>query len=587
LLTASNFFKSILPKTAVTVLAVSLFVPVVRAAGEDERLRLAANAAFVEAVEKAASAENRLAADAIMLDAIKERRRLLSALPPPQPVPSAPTGSATAVPRFEYSDAGRDAIVKFLRANKTPWGLPLSYRPPKGYWQSIQSDPARLEDIMERILTGEAGFADAGAVNLYDAATWQIAMALSGNFEEADAHTTRLSAGRSGDIYDIRAWDFPFRYGEQEREVKRENAFFFRMVSDIYRMRDPLDQKDAFDGFPNTPALHHEDWKPITGENSWAAIIGPLQTSYLKNGGAVPWESEELALALSLLPAIDAMQSSIGAIYHVPTGVHGKHPRDISNENNFSMVAALRMLAEALEPHRDLPEAAAHLETLERIIRGTERGVKVREGMEDYFRKHLLGPEGTFLQGGFWIGGEFHAAPEFAVDVQTWGLAVLGAGWVNREIGGGDESTAYRLWKKTKEIAGYYENGVLRGVGFTAGHDVLSSEWTFGAILMAKETARHYETLHRNGGNREHALWAEELRTDARTMRDGVETLKVLLDDGSVAYNYSNRRYYIIFGWWANPVPTLTSAWAVMMDRPAFDDYFNPFVLGGRPRTNV
>jgi hypothetical protein len=100
----------------------------------------------------------------------------------------------------------------------------------------------------------------------------------------------------------------------------------------------------------------------------------------------------------------------------------------------------------------------------------------------------------------------------------------------------------------------------------------LSTEWTAGAILNARLLADAYEKTH--------PYWSRELRKDAITMRIGIEALKVRLEDGSIAYLYSNRRFFIPFGWWANPVPSLmSSAWVLMIDK----DY-NPFVLGGRMR---
>jgi len=44
-----------------------------------------------------------------------------------------------------------------------------------------------------------------------------------------------------------------------------------------------------------------------------------------------------------------------------------------------------------------------------------------------------------------------------------------------------------------------------------------------------------------------------------------------------LAVKYSNKRYFIPFGWFANPVPsTASTAWAVFADTN-----FNPFYLGG------
>jgi hypothetical protein len=57
---------------------------------------------------------------------------------------------------------------------------------------------------------------------------------------------------------------------------------------------------------------------------------------------------------------------------------------------------------------------------------------------------------------------------------------------------------------------------------------------------------------------------------------------KLLLPGGplrSEPYLYSSRRYRIPFGWYANPLPSLSStAWAILLA-----DHYDPFGYGGRP----
>jgi len=46
---------------------------------------------------------------------------------------------------------------------------------------------------------------------------------------------------------------------------------------------------------------------------------------------------------------------------------------------------------------------------------------------------------------------------------------------------------------------------------------------------------------------------------------------------------YANKRTYIPFGWWANPLPaTSSTAWGLMVDAE-----FNPFYLGGHYKNYV
>lgn len=120
------------------------------------------------------------------------------------------------------------------------------------------------------------------------------------------------------------------------------------------------------------------------------------------------------------------------------------------------------------------------------------------------------------------------------------------------------------------------------GVGFTHAinvtnnrtlHDIFSGDGTYAAILMCRTLADAYEKV----GKRLHA---EELRRDVESMEWAIRTNfsqggLVNDDDGSVMY--SNRRFFVPWGWYANPVSSLSAtAWSVMNE-----DQFNPFVLGG------
>merc|ERR1711988_445392 len=132
----------------------------------------------------------------------------------------------------------------------------------------------------------------------------------------------------------------------------------------------------------------------------------------------------------------------------------------------------------------------------------------------------------------------------FAVDCQTWGLTVLGQEFVDSTFGQG---TAYNIWQTTKKLAGYYTpSGELGGVGYTVyegnssiPNPIWSAEWSWGAVNMARKLAYEYQ------------------------------------EAGS--YVYANDRFFIPWGWYANPIgATCSTAWAVMQRMN-----FNPFVLGG------
>jgi len=126
----------------------------------------------------------------------------------------------------------------------------------------------------------------------------------------------------------------------------------------------------------------------------------------------------------------------------------------------------------------------------------------------------------------------------------------------------------------------------LAGVGYsnktdnTTSPDVWSGEWTWGAVFMCKKLSDEYS---KSG----HADWAASLKADADSMvsfmkmavrpgPDGVWSGGGLLqEDGS--YLYANKRFFIPWGWYANPLgATSSTAWAV------FNDWnYDPFALGG------
>lgn len=431
------------------------------------------------------------------------------------------------------------AELNFLLKNRSAkTQMPKSFYVTKKYWEAIGSLPDKVENLNERILATYGQ-------NIYDGATWQIALAMMGKTDIASEQTVRLLSGKSGNL-SIRASAEVFVYGDKKLSFPEKEALFFRMISDEWEQADPLTGK----------GVTWMDWKPILGENGWAALIGPLQVAYVKYKGHIPLECDEMKLALSILPALKAMQSPIGAVYHTTGGVYGKSPHDISSENNASLYAGLKMLKQVLQENKDPQSLIASIDIL-------------LTGIEKYFREYAFDrKQEIFLQGGLYndpsAEGKFLPSKDFAVDVQTWTIKVFGAKKIDEWFG---EKAANRIWQNTKKRGGYYEGEILKGVGYTDDPSaVLSVEWTLGAILLVNELNDLYKH--------------PELVKEAASMRAGVEALKekVVLDGTeTVAFHYADRRYNIPFGWWANKIPSLTStAWAMMIDRN-----FNPFVLGG------
>ncbi len=455
------------------------------------------------------------------------------------------------------------SIAKAMAQNVTPSGMPRSYvEPSNDYYREVFKGRENApESVIERLMIRYE-------LNIYDGAVWQIALSLHGNpaYQElVDAQTQRLLSGKAGSL-GILAQSPAFTYNGQP--VTGDGAFIFRSISESYGdMTDPLTNSSvAPAGFPQAEqGLHKADFRPVLGENAWATIIGPLQSAYLEYGSQIPLDSPEMRLAVSKLKTFEIMQDAFtGGVLYAPTGTPGAQEGGISAENNISLLAGLRILREAIGA-RDPATTKAIDELITRDSKGP--------GIEDYFRERVYHPaEGILSSGGFVSRGpdgspRYVAYDNLAVDVQTWGLTVLGADWVDTQFG---EGTAFSIWSNTRQRAGLMQDGVLQGVGYTDGTSMLSGEWTLGAVLMAKEMANVYRTSHPD--------WARQLNQDANTMLLGVQRLKVSNPDGSIGYLYANMDGPTGFGWMARRIQHTgaTNGWMILTLRD-----FNPFVLGG------
>jgi len=258
---------------------------------------------------------------------------------------------------------------------------------------------------------------------------------------------------------------------------------------------------------------------------------------------------------------------------------------NVSNENNFSAYASLKALSFVLETYYSGGDPA-----LDEAKSITDKALK---GLDSWFMTHLIpskiAAENVISQGGHvTFDGQYKPQggdQAFAVDCQTWGLLVFGQAKFDQYYG--STTTAYDLWQATKRLAGYYIGDNLAGVGYTTPrvnqttvHDIWSGEWTWGAVFMTKKLSDEYRKIGK-------AAWADSLMADSASMvkfmseqvepgEDGVWKSGGLVQvDGS--YLYANRRFFIPWGWYANPIgATSSTGWAVFHDMQ-----YNPFVLGG------
>jgi len=173
----------------------------------------------------------------------------------------------------------------------------------------------------------------------------------------------------------------------------------------------------------------------------------------------------------------------------------------------------------------------------------------------------------------------------FAVDCQTWGLLVLGQKRFDTWYAG--KQTAYGIWQAVKKLAGYYIKDEIAGVGYTTPENnktskalIWSGEWTWGAVFMTRRLSHEYDKMGKSD-------WAADLKKDSDSMVKLMKKEVVPCDDGvwcdgglvqkDGSYLYANKRFFIPWGWYANPVgATSSTAWGVLNDF-----LFDPFQLGG------
>jgi hypothetical protein len=493
--------------------------------------------------------------------------------------------------------------------------------------------------------------------NIYDAATWQIAVMLGaaankfGNPLDADAYG--LAAGQNRVLgQDRYSPNVPlgrrattsgnqFNYNGLQVTDPKE-AYAFRMTASTWLADDPLRSSRyasliSTAGLPsNNPEYQvgrvtWSDWKPVTGDNAWAYFLGPLQAAYIhyiveKKGNLIPFEDQGVQSALEILTTFAAMQSALGAVYYAPSGTLQSeadkpvNPHFASVENNFSLYAGLRVLQATLRAElsgnssletaatRRIDRALAIIHTM--ISGGRLPGGRTTLGMESFFR-NCAWHDGEFVQGGL---ANDPASPRAwipvldpkAVDVNTWGIAALGADQVDRWFGFG---SAHRVWKGLKSWGAYGVDHTLWGVGYTDtdgnGQDgdrkyrqgILSAEWTAGAITMVRNMIKHYHSVRESSANYAGSRqYEEELQADERAMLQGIQALRLdryaaaafpgkpndyssLIVGPTKPYLYASRRYRIPFGWYANPLPSTSStAWVIMIA-----DKYDPFGYGGKP----
>eukprot|EP00756_Hemistasia_phaeocysticola_P016988 Hpha_TRINITY_DN15509_c0_g7::TRINITY_DN15509_c0_g7_i1::g.105923::m.105923 len=498
----------------------------------------------------------------------------------------------------------------FLDENMSPasGNMPLSYSvTPTNYFDSIPANE-RPKTATKEEMVGEPcnefvkpnelnaytfqteRYIATYGLNLYDAAVWSIAKSILGDTAAPRAYTAAvLVPHRTKEFNDIRG-DNPckgdvakgqcnsscgFCYGDTGAKTQdASHAYFFRTISDLYSIPGSQDERCPSKSAPWT----WNDWKPILGENSWANFLGTLTTAYVaygRNAAAIPDNCAEMTLAADLVPTLMAMRVGyLGAIYYAPRNTVSAGNKNagstVSIENQASTLAGLKAFRWVLQQKGSSSSHYHMLGDVNTLI----------DGIQNFLVSAWDRSRGFFRQGGTYEPSTntwtWHQSdsPEFAVDCQTWVATVLGATYIDQKLGAG---TALGLWSTVKSHSGYGSSGgMVKGVGYTdnsyAG-EVFSGEWTFGAINWLRVMAADSPYS---------AAQKSQLRKEADFMRSSIdsELTKTLPIQGKAAAPcvlYSNKRYYIPFGWYANPIPsTASTGWAV-----AVDAGWNPLMING------
>ena len=549
--------------------------------------------------------------------------------------------------------------------------LPYSYRDSGPYWAEYVcklpgvncsvSDYYDASDFAVKARSGEGATLQAERVdvhngtNIYDAATWQIAVVL-GAVRNHFANSLGLEAYQLaayqnqvlGQIHNTREVPTGSRATTAEslylydgtRITDPRAAYAFRMTAPVWLAPDPLKDTQAAHFITvgklpgDNPAykfghVSWSDWKPITGDNVWAFLVGPLQAAYLhyvveRGDSCVPFAELSVQNAVAVLGAFAAMQSATGAVYYAPAGTLQNQggarvsPYFVSVENNLSLYAGLNILKSTLgrelagdrtldsNARKEIARASKLIDTM--LSGGALPGSRHTRGLREFLRTDAW-RDGEFVTGGFanepGSGSEWHPLPgPRAVDVNTWGVAALGAAQIDAWFGPG---AAYRLWERLKDWGAYGDGKNLWGVGYSDADSngrtpegyfragVLSAEWTAGAIIMVRNMIQHYAAPERAQAQ----VDVSKLEADESSMVAGVQNLrydryaraslpgkpadyaKLIAESATPGepYLYSSRRYLIPFGWYGNPIPsTASSAWMILVA-----DGFDPFGYAGRP----
>ncbi|KTD08246.1 hypothetical protein [Legionella jamestowniensis] len=466
--------------------------------------------------------------------------------------------------------------------------------------------------------------------DIYHAATWQIALALAADNDYLEEKTAQALIENELDSVinpANRATGIFFLYGYQLVIFDFLKAFTYRLVATNYYNKDPFFggryqnfiswDFNLFDLAKNDPEGHSpdffkyvttwSDWKPLTGENAWAQLIGPLQAEYILTDGEVSASSKAVVNAINTLYAFSAMQTAIGAFYYSPGGTRdtqGEFPiGEISIEDNFSVLAGLQILKGILEKTQRTAEVEHALHLIDVMLNGgmTVNGYETRGLLSFLYNGAFDVQKGVFYTRGSvdkpaskndWSPDISEALGSMAIDVNLWALSALGVANIDKWYG---EGTALNIWRIVRNQGGYFQNNQLWGLGFTLNNrtdfepdDIMSGENTASAINALQSLIEYYFHLGQDTQELEQDLQSIQnnffhLRNDEYLSANFVDATPReffirLPDEIGQAYLYASRRFPLLFLWNANTLSSTSVTSWVLINKFKF----NPLQYAGK-----
>eukprot|EP01130_Rhizamoeba_saxonica_P004764 TRINITY_DN1935_c0_g1_i1.p1 TRINITY_DN1935_c0_g1~~TRINITY_DN1935_c0_g1_i1.p1 ORF type:complete len:540 (+),score=115.95 TRINITY_DN1935_c0_g1_i1:127-1620(+) len=422
-------------------------------------------------------------------------------------------------------------------------------------------------------------------LNIYDGAVWMVALSALGERNLVNNYKNNILASTRTCEWNSIEGDAPckgimstgkctedcgFCYGSSgDTTMNSPHAWFFKSISEIYAFLGHLDKRCPEKG----ENFKWNSWTPILGENSWSRLTGVLQTVYLQaDRNFAKINEKDLHIAMDYIASLKQMMvPSVGGILYAPYNTYNSETDEgmlISTENQASTLGGLMML-------RDILIGKG---INKNVLRDTETLIK---GLQKYLKDSYDPQKGYFVHGGSYdyTKNNYTSDPHlFAVDCQTWTMSILGSKLIDSWFGQG---TALNVWRKTKEIGGYGYNGThVKGLGFDDNYikpkneQIFSGEWTLGAVNMLRIFANEDNGYDKNMLESEISYMLDSI-DDELTVFHSINGKKV------ESVKYANRRYWIPFGWFANPIPsTASTGWYALIDAN-----YNPLYLGGLYKT--